>query len=114
MPRESTTDQFSVIDQSLDYIHLHLAEKISLESIAAHCHISVFHFCSLFARAMQISPYQYILQQRVQTAQQLLSTTTLPLCEIALLCGFSSQSQMCQHFRKLADLTPKGYRQLAS
>jgi AraC family transcriptional regulator len=114
MAGKISNGQLPIIDQSLDYIDRHLAEKITLEAIAKHCHISVFYFCSQFAQIMHVSPYQYILQQRVQKAQQLLETTTLPLCEIALLCGFSSQSQMCQHFRKSAKLTPKSYRKLAS
>jgi AraC family transcriptional regulator len=106
--------QSSMINQSLDYIERNLSGKITLEAIAQHCHISVFHFCSLFTKTMRVSPYQYILRQRVNKAQRMLETTALPLCEIALLCGFSSQSQMCQHFRKSAKLTPKSYRRLAS
>lgn len=60
---------------------------------------------------MGISPYQYVLQQRVERVKYLLKSTPLPLSEIAMSCGFNDQTQMSKHFRKLTGMTPKAYRQ---
>lgn len=96
--------------QAIDYIHEHLDEKLSVEAIASHLNLSVYYFCTLFAQSMGISPYQYVLQQRVERAKYLLKTTPLPLSEIAAICGFNDQTQMSKHFRKLTGIPPKAYR----
>jgi AraC family transcriptional regulator len=57
-----------------------------------------------------ISPYQYLLQQRVERAKQLLKQTNQPIVEIALDCGFSSHSHLSKQFRQLAGMTPKAFR----
>jgi AraC family transcriptional regulator len=97
--------------RAIDYIHEHLDEKLTLEAIASHLNLSVYYFCTLFAQSMGISPYQYVLQQRVERVKYLLTTTLLPLCEIAVMCGFNDQTQMSKHFRRLTGMTPKAYRQ---
>jgi AraC family transcriptional regulator len=96
--------------QAIDYIHEHLDEKLTLEAIASHLNLSVYYFCTLFTQSMGISPYQYVLQQRVERVKYLLKTSPLPLSEIAVRCGFNDQTQMNKHFRKLAGMTPKAYR----
>lgn len=100
----------SALIQAIDYIHDHLDEKLSVEAIASHLNLSVYYFCTLFAQSMDISPYQYVLQQRVERVKYLLKTTPLPLSEIAVTCGFNDQTQMSKHFRKLTGITPKAYR----
>jgi AraC family transcriptional regulator len=96
--------------QAIDYIHEHLDEKLTLDAIASHLNLSVYYFCTLFTQSMGISPYQYVLQQRVERVKYLLKTSPLPLSEIAVYCGFNDQTQMSKHFRKLTGMTPKAYR----
>jgi AraC family transcriptional regulator len=55
-------------------------------------------------------PYKYVLQQRVDRAQQLLQDTQKSLSEIALDCGFANQSHLNRHFTKLTGISPKKYR----
>ena len=68
------------------------------------------YFCRMFSASTGISPYQYVLKQRVAKTKDLLKNSKLPLADIAYECGFSSQSQMTQHFRKQVGVTPKVYR----
>ena len=51
-----------------------------------------------------------MIKQRVEKAKELTKQIKLPLAEIAFECGFSSQSQMTQHFRRSVGVTPKVYR----
>ena len=95
---------------AVDYINEHLSEKIRLEAIAALLNISQFHFCHLFKESMGISPYQYILQQRVERAKQLLKHQTLPIVDVAFDCGFATQSQLTKYFSRYVGTTPKVYR----
>jgi AraC family transcriptional regulator len=56
------------------------------------------------------SPYQYLLQQRVEQAKQLLKQTDRSIMDIALECGFNSHSHLSKQFRQLTGVTPKTYR----
>jgi AraC family transcriptional regulator len=96
--------------QVTDYIHDRLADEIQLSDLADLLGLSQFHFSRLFKQSMGVTPYQYVLQQRVERAKQLLKTTELSIMEIALLCGFSSHSHLGKWFRHSVGMTPKAFR----
>jgi len=96
--------------QVTDYINAHLAEDIKLTDLAQLVGISQFHFSRLFKQSIGVPPHQYVLQQRLEQAKQLLKETELPVMEIALLCGFSSHSHLGKWFRQHTGMTPKVYR----
>ncbi|MEM8674162.1 MAG: AraC family transcriptional regulator [Cyanobacteria bacterium P01_G01_bin.67] len=100
------------LKQAISYIHDHLNETIKLKDIADLLDISQYYFCRLFRDSTGVSPYRYVIQQRVDKAKKLMAKSNLPLSDIAFECGFSSQSQMTQHFSKLVGVTPKKYRDL--
>lgn len=100
-----------IIQQALAYIQEHLSDEISLEAIASHLGISPYYFSHLFKQSMGIAPYQYVLQQRVEYARQLLEQSQLSIAEIALECGFASQPHLTNHFRNLVGMSPKAYRE---
>ncbi len=92
------------------YIDVNLAVSIGLKDITPVSGLNSHHyFCHLFKQSTGISPYQYVLQQRVEKAKQLLKQD-LPLVEIALECGFCNQSALNRTFRKCVGTTLKGYR----
>ncbi|MEL6225045.1 MAG: AraC family transcriptional regulator [Cyanobacteria bacterium J06627_8] len=96
--------------QISDYVRAHLDQSIKLADLAEVAGISQFHFSRLFKQSIGMTPHQYVLQQRVEQAKQLLKGTKLAIAEIALNCGFSSQSHLTKHFREATGLTPKSYR----
>jgi AraC family transcriptional regulator len=96
--------------QVSEYIHAHLDQEIQLADLANIVGISQYHFSRLFKQSMGISPHQYLLQQRVEQAKQLLKNSRLAIAEIALQCGFNSQSHMGKAFRELTGMTPSQYR----
>ena len=95
---------------ALTYIHDYLTQDLSLESIAAEVGLSQYYFSSLFKQSIGVSPWQYVIQQRVDRAKMLLKTSSLAISNIALLCGFANQNHLNRHFQKLTGLTPKNYR----
>lgn len=99
------------LKQTLEYIQQHLGEEISLEAIANYLQMSQYYFCHLFKESMGVSPYQYVLQQRIEKAKQLLRQRKLTITMIALECGFANQTHFTKHFRKLTGMTPKVYRE---
>ncbi|MEO1389917.1 MAG: AraC family transcriptional regulator [Cyanobacteria bacterium J06634_6] len=98
--------------QAIAYIHDHLGQDISLNAIATYLEMSQYHFCRWFKQVMGTPPYEYVIQQRVEHAKRLLKDKKLTLADIALQCGFNSQSHLIRHFKKQTGLTPKQYRDL--
>ena len=98
------------LKQAIEYIGDRLNEPIKVTDIAKLVDISQYYFCRLFNESTGVSPYQYVIRQRVAKAKDFLRNSKLPLSDIAFECGFSSQSQMTYHFRKCVGVTPKVYR----
>ncbi|MBD2112717.1 MULTISPECIES: helix-turn-helix domain-containing protein [Cyanophyceae] len=94
----------------LDHIHEALDADLKLADLAAIAGLSPFHFSHQFKQAMGMAPYQYVLQQRVERAKQLLKQTNHSIVEIALLCGFNSHSHLSKQFRQTTGTTPSAYR----
>jgi AraC family transcriptional regulator len=94
---------------AIDYIAEHLAEDISLEAIATQLGISRYYFCRLFKQSMGVSPYQYIIQQRIERAKHLLGNSPMSISEVALACGFAHQSHLNYHFKKVVGMTPRRF-----
>lgn len=98
------------LKQVLEYIEAHLAEDISLEHLAFLSGISSCYFSRLFKQSMHIAPHQYVIRQRVGLAKQLIRQSDLCIAEISLLCGFSHQSHLSRHFKRLTGLSPNAFR----
>lgn len=96
--------------QVLEYINEHLDCDIKLADLAQLLDMSQFHFSRLFKQSMGIAPYQYLLQQRVERAKQLLKQTDRSIIDVAFLCGFNSHSHLSKQFRQLTGMTPTAYR----
>jgi PAS domain S-box-containing protein len=60
--------------------------------------------------ALGVSPYEFLLRTRIQSAAEELAQTTLPIVEIALSHGFCDQSAFTQQFRKRIGQTPRKFR----
>lgn len=95
------------LKQAVDYIQDHLAQEISLNAIADYLGISRYYFCRLFKQSTGLSPHQYVIQQRVERAKQLLQRRGMSIADVAQVCGFAHQSHLTRHFKRLTGVTPK-------
>lgn len=98
------------LQQAIEYIHAHLDRDLSLVEIAEVINISPVYFARVFKRAIGTSPHQYVIQQRVERAKEMLSKTDLVIADIALQVGFSSQSHLTQQLKRFTGMTPKQIR----
>jgi transcriptional regulator of acetoin/glycerol metabolism len=94
------------------YIESHLDERISLEALASMAGLSAHHFARAFRQSVGTPPHGYLLQRRLEHVGHLLRETQLPLSQIALAVGFSDQSHLARHFRRLTGMPPSLARRL--
>jgi AraC family transcriptional regulator len=98
----------------IDFVQDHLSGEISLAALAAEAGLSAFHFARLFKKTMHVSPHQYVIQRRIERAQDLLKTSRLAAADVALQVGFCDQSHLSVHFKRILGVTPKEFRQRMS
>lgn len=94
----------------MSYIHEHYQEKISLEDIARSAAVGRRECLRCFQSLIHKSPFEYLLDYRVETAQRLLRTSSLPILDIALQTGFSNEAYFCKVFKRISGKTPNTYR----
>lgn len=98
------------LQKMLQYISLHFSEPITLEDLARSASISKSECGRVFRQALEKTPYQYLLEYRLQRGAELLSKTDLPIGAIAESMGFAQMSYFGQSFRNKTGLSPSAYR----
>jgi len=103
----------------VEYLEEHLAARPPLEQMAAVARLSSYHFARQFKSAIGLPPHQFVIARRVERARHLLGKGDddddgLSLSEIALRVGFSDQSQLGHHFKRITGTTPRQFRRAAS
>jgi len=94
------------LQRVLDRIEAALGSELRLVELATVAGLSVSHFATLFRLTTGMSVHQYVMQQRVQRAQQLLLRGGMSVCEVALETGFAHQSHLARWMRRLHGKTP--------
>src|SRR5262249_30742825 len=98
----------------VEYVEDHLEASPTLEQMAAIARLSVYHFARQFKAATGLPPHQYVILRRVDRAKQLLQCGgDLSLAELAAHAGFSDQSQLTRHFKRIVGVTPGQFRMSA-
>lgn len=96
--------------QACAYVMEHLNQEFTRQDIADHVHLSQNHLARLFRRETGMSISEFILQERMKRAFQLLTGTRLAVGDIALKCGYENYSYFLTLFRRVSGMTPSQYR----
>jgi AraC-like DNA-binding protein len=99
-----------VLRRVREYVDTHVQRNIDLETLANTAQLSVYHFARAFKQSTGVTPHGYLLQRRVERAQELLACTDLTLSEIALQTGFADHSHFARQFRQLTGMSPSEVR----
>lgn len=91
-----------------------LHERITVEDLARHAHLSPRTFARRFGEATGTTPLRWLNRQRIIAAQELLETTELPVDHIASAVGLGSGANLRQHFRQDVGTAPRDYRRVFS
>jgi AraC-like DNA-binding protein len=108
----SARDRRRAVEAAL-WFDAHAAEPVGLEEAAAEAGLSAYHFLRLFARALGVTPHQYLVRARLRLAARLLAEDDRPITDVAFDCGFADLSNFVRSFHRAAGLPPRRFRQLA-
>ena len=97
------------IANAIDFIARRVDQQPTLEEIAAHLHLSPFHFQRLFCRWAGVTPKRFLQVLTVERAKRLLNESR-PLLEVSNALGLSSGSRLYDHFVHLEGVTPGEYK----
>ncbi|MGF6773750.1 AraC family transcriptional regulator [Paraburkholderia sp. GAS199] len=84
--------------------------NVSLEEIASACNLSRSYFIRAFRETTHRTPHQWLLEQRIERAREMLRQSDASLSEIAIACGFSDQSHFTRTFSQLVGVPPGTWR----
>jgi len=93
----------------VDYIKKNLHQKLSIDSIAKLAYVSKSNFFKMFKDELGTSPNDFILQERINRAKELLASNN-SIKETAFLTGFSDTNYFTRVFKQLVGVTPKSYQ----
>ena len=96
--------------QAFQYIENNLDSELSLEKLSEIENLSKGYFSDQFFEYTGIRPTEYIAQKRETKARELLTTTSLPLAEIATRIGIPDLSYFFRFFKKRVGVTARKYR----
>jgi AraC family transcriptional regulator len=102
--------QSGVMHRVQQYVDAHLASEIHLRDLAALGYMSAGHFLRRFRAACGTTPYQYVLEQRLQRARSMLVQGGEPLTLIARECGLGTASHLSARFHARFGMRPSSYR----
>lgn len=98
------------LSRAMDILAEDYSQNISISALAESCGISETYFRRLFARVYGVSPMEYITNQRISYAQELLTNTSLSVENISYQSGYRDQSYFCRIFKKTTGMSPSEYR----
>lgn len=99
----------SRIGFAVDYIKNNLHQKLSIDSIAKLAYVSKSNFFKMFKDELGTSPNEFILQERINRAKELLASQN-SIKETAYQTGFSDTNYFTRVFKQLVGVTPKSYQ----
>lgn len=101
-----------MIEKVIELIKSDLSRDFTLNEVAKYTSFSPIHFHNCFKRSTGKTLREFVEEQRIRKAANLLVSTDLTLSDIALECGFSSQSYFSYVFKRKMKLTPREYEKL--
>lgn len=93
-----------------DYIDAHLADALTLDTLAGVAALSTYHFARMFRTSFGEPPHTWVLGRRLAHARTLLAATPDDLASVAQACGFGNASHLSRAFLQATGVTPGQYR----
>jgi AraC family transcriptional regulator len=83
---------------------------VLVAELARECELSRVHLARAFRRSVGMTPYQWLMERRIEVAKEKLRDSRLSLADVAKECGFWDQSHFTQHFTRIVGVSPCAWR----
>lgn len=101
--------EHGLVQQALNYLHDNYATTIHLQDLADTVALSPYHFLRLFKANLGLPPHTYLTQLRIHRAKALLNAGHA-IADVAQLVGFTDQSHLSRHFKRIVGVPPGEYQ----
>lgn len=101
-----------VIRDVTEWVDAHIDAEIRLSDLASLAGLSEYHFHRMFNQTCGMTPHNWVTKLRIIRAKKLLGQE--PMTQVALACGFSSQSHFIRRFKEQMGVTPGQYLRVLS
>ena len=106
----SGTSQNKIVEDTIKYIHSHLSESLSLETIAENLHISPSHLSRTFRKSYSEPLTEYINKTRIEKAKEYLINPGTLSYEVAGLVGYNDPTYFSSIFKKYTGTSPTEFK----
>ncbi len=89
----------------------HIEGDVNVSDLARELSVSAAHLCRVFRRELGLRPLQYLTQEKVRHACELLRDTQQSCKEISARLGYDNASHFARTFRRVTGTTPRAFRQ---
>lgn len=113
-PRDTSVFAAAEMRHIVDRIDARVARPASLRELSADVGLSAGHFARKFEHSAGVSLNRFVNRRRIGIAIGLLATGKVPLSQLSIDLGFSSQSHFTRTFRSLVGITPWQFRRMQS
>jgi AraC family transcriptional regulator of arabinose operon len=103
----SVSNRFAYV---LDYIRLHLSDKLSIDALSQMAFMSKSSFFRAFKHELGISPVDYVIRERIQLSKQFMNNPHISISDACFKAGFNNLNYFCRAFKKLEGSTPSMYK----
>lgn len=103
----ATTHRFAFVDQ---YIKEHIHDKIDVNQLADKACMSRPNFFRRFKEYFGITPIEYIQQEKIKYAKELLAKPDITVSEVALVLGYQNMNHFIRMFKHFESVTPKQFQ----
>lgn len=100
------------VGEAVRFMKRNLSAPLSVADVSHSVHVSPSHFTRMFRERMGRSPYEFLLNLRIDAAKRLLKSSRLSIAEIASETGFGSQSNFIYAFHEKTGMSPGRFRDI--
>lgn len=108
----TTGENQGTLSRSIKYIGTNYSSDIRISALAEMEHLSVSRYNFLFKQQLGIPPTKYILNLRMSSAKELISSTDLSIKQIGIMCGYDDAPFFTKTFKRFFKVSPIEYRNL--
>jgi AraC-like DNA-binding protein len=108
--RRQRRTQTEYIQRSLEFLHAHYNEQISIEQLASMLRLDRKYVSALFKKELGLPPRQYLLQYRMNRACEMLREGDYTVGEVAHSVGYQDIPLFSKMFKKTIGISPKSYQ----